>query len=514
MRSTALRALVVSIVAAAFLGAGPQAGAAGVLTAQPPMIVLAAGAPAGSSVLAIINSGESIGDFMFSGVPDGIGLMPGEEAGTVDVFVNHEESHVPFQGLADFQDSSVSELTLDTATGGVLDASVAIDPSLGYLRFCSATMAGPNEGLDRYLFFTNEETNDIVPVPAGAPYGADPGTAPNRQGGYSVVLDPATGESHLIASAGRANKENDVVIPGGWDQIAVLTDDDTFFTPPFPDWSQLFLYLADDEDQLLSDHGSLWAFQVTRDEDGKVDPADPFNGANDYGDIVAGDHWAGRFIRVPSMIARGQTAATPQDALEDWANANNVFQFIRTEDIAYDVNHPRVVYLADTGDRRMIPDAATGRLTRGSSSTVGSYPNGRIYRLEFAADNPRRVVDFSILLNADAGGLNNVNAMHQPDNLGTSAHSLMVQEDTAQAPGSRVWRYDFATQTLTVVATVNNGTVNESSGIVDASAFFGAGAWLLNVQGHDVNVESEPGPPGVTLKRESGQLLLLRLPGS
>ena len=92
---------------------------------------------------------------------------------------------------------------------------------------------------------------------------------------------------------GRHNHENDMVIPGGWEQIAVLSGDDTFFTPPFPDWSQLYLYLADNEDAIAADQGSLWAFRVTGTDEGKVDEADPFNGANDYGEIQTGDVVAG-----------------------------------------------------------------------------------------------------------------------------------------------------------------------------------------------------------------------------
>ncbi|MGH2489074.1 MAG: hypothetical protein ACRDFR_05605, partial [Candidatus Limnocylindria bacterium] len=64
----------------------------GFLTAQPPMLTLSPSVPAGSSVLPIINSGEMLGTFTFEGIPDGIGAMPGATVGTVDVFVNHEQS--------------------------------------------------------------------------------------------------------------------------------------------------------------------------------------------------------------------------------------------------------------------------------------------------------------------------------------------------------------------------------------------------------------------------------------
>lgn len=502
---------LVSAVALA-VAVGPVASAdPGYLTSEPAMIALDPSAPGGSSVLPIVNSGETVDGVLFEGIPDGIGVMPGG-AGTAEVFVSHEQSRVPFRNEADLEDASVTKLTLNTTTGGVLAAEVAIPSSDGFIRFCSSFMAGPNEGFGTYTFFANEESNDVIPVPPGAPYGPDPSVAPDRQAGYAVALNAETGEYAPIAGMGRHNHENSIVVPGGWDQIAVLSGDDTFNAPS----SQLYLYLADTEEDLWADHGTLWAFQVTRTDGGRVAPRDPFNGANDYGDIQSGDDWQGRFIQVPRRIARGLTAERPQDALENWSNANNVFQFIRIEDTAYDVSEPNVVYLADTGEARALPSAETGRLFRAPSGTPGPYPNGRIFRMEFDPGNPRKVSSFSILLNADTGGpgLPSTAPMHQPDNMDTSANSLMVQEDSGQAPPSRVWRYDFASETWSVVASVLD-QAHESSGIVDVSAWFGAGTWLLDVQGHGDNVDEDTTTvPGTKLKRESGQLLLMTIPGS
>jgi hypothetical protein len=60
----------------------------------------------------------------------------------------------------------------------------------------------------------------------------------------------------------------------------------------------------------------------------------------------------------------------------------------------------------------------------------------------------------------------------------------------------------------------------ESSGIVDASALFGKGAFLINVQAHTLWLDSRPGEdnngdgkPDFLYKREGGQLLLIRIPG-
>jgi hypothetical protein len=60
----------------------------------------------------------------------------------------------------------------------------------------------------------------------------------------------------------------------------------------------------------------------------------------------------------------------------------------------------------------------------------------------------------------------------------------------------------------------------ETSGIVDASAVFGRGAFLIDVQAHTLWIEKAPGDdnngdgqPDFTYKREGGQLALIRIPG-
>jgi hypothetical protein len=51
----------------------------------------------------------------------------------------------------------------------------------------------------------------------------------------------------------------------------------------------------------------------------------------------------------------------------------------------------------------------------------------------------------------------------------------------------------------------------ESSGIVDASKFFGKGAFLVDIQAGTLIVEEEVRGT-LTYQREGGQLLLFRLP--
>jgi hypothetical protein len=491
--------------------------------------VAPSGAVAGMVFKALINSGESAFGTLFEGIPDGIGAAPAGghhwhgwgwwRPRYVDLYVTHEQSRVPFSGFADYQDSSVSRVRVDTRTMRIVDLDVALSPDEGFIRFCSAFMAGPEHGFKHYTFLANEESNDPLNVPAGAEYGSDPayGGQNIRQAGFSVALDTKTGHISVLEGAGRHNHENQVIVPGRWWRgIFALSGDDTFTspsTPERPNLSQLYAYTASDAKDFMRDDGKLWAFRVTGTQDGPVDKEDPFNGANDYFDIAVGDDFRGEFIKVPEDIARGDTADLPQDALEDWSNANNVFQFIRVEDIAYDPDHPRTVYFADTGNSRLI-DPGTGRLYRAPSGTPGTLTSlGRIYKMELNRWNPRKVDSFSVVTESETIG------MRAPDNLDVGRRSLMVQEDASDA---KIWQMDLATGAWTHIATATQPTA-ETSGIVDVSRWFGRGWWAIDVQSH-VNTSETPGQvytgPGpsngvtFTARREDGQLLLMYVPGS
>jgi hypothetical protein len=481
----------------------------------------------GVTFKALINSGEQpFGADVFEGIPDGIGVVPGPGPNPkyVDLYVTHEQSHVPF-GLtpttvyADYQDSSVSRVRVDLATKSIteLDES-ALPASAGFIRFCSAFMAGPEQGFPRYTFLVNEESNDILPVPAGAPYSSDPSADPKRQAGYSAYLDTLTGHYGILAGAGRHNHENQVVVPGWKSGIVSLSGDDTFTStssPTRPNLSQLYMYSAKNATKFLKDDGTLMAFRVTATDAGPVDAADPLNNANDFFEITSGDTWSGEFIPVPPDVARGTTSDLPQDALEDWSNAHNVFQFIRVEDIAYDPDSPRVVYFADTGNSRLLEDS-NGHLYRAPSGTAGTLASaGRIFKMVLNASDPTKVDEFSVVVDASTLGMRN------PDNVAISHNSLMVQEDTSNA---KIWMQSLSSGDWTLLASAVQPEA-ETSGITDVSRWFGAGWWALDVQSHvnesliDVyhTWSDGPIPPGgdqYRFHREDGQLLLMYVPES
>jgi hypothetical protein len=515
-------ALVTTLAGSAAAAPGGQ-GNAGFKTSIEAMLMPGAQAPEGVVIEPLLTVGDTSKGFTFDSIPDGISFVR-HGRGTVDLYVNHETSLVPFPGtLTDFSNSHVDKLRLNAHSAGLLAGSDAIPSDANYQRFCSNFLAGPEQGFDRQILFTNEEATDTVnrqglAWPAPSSFGSQP-----EQAGVVVALDIKTGEFRTIYGMGRHNHENSVAIPG-YDELVVLSGDDTFTAPA----SQMYSYIAADTDAVWDDEGALYAFKSN----------DPLT--NDYGDLTVGESVAGTFILVPEAIAKGDQAG-----LENWSNEEDVFQFIRVEDIAYDRTDPRIVYFADTGEPRAsnATSAGPGRLTREGSAFRGPYMNGRIFKMVLNSENPRQVDSLSVLIDADLLGYNNPLALHQPDNVETTANSILIQEDPGghnqfalddpNGVGARVWRYDLSSGTLEAVLEVDQSLDNrdgydngpalarnggwESSGIIDASSIWGPGWFLVDIQAGTLILESEDGLLGdrpVTFEREGGQLLRVKIPGA
>ena len=496
----------------------------------------------GSTVKPIISVGDTLGSgYMFEALPDGISLGKVNGKGTVDVYVNHESSLVPFPATRqDATNSLLSKLRLHQKSAGVLKGSYAIPSSAGYQRFCSNFAVGKAQGFERDLILTNEEARDIVLRQADSWH--QPSVAlsePNaEQAGVAVAYDVKSGAYKSIYSMGRSNHENEVAVPG-YGHPVVFTGDDTFDAPS----SQLYMLNAASGAAFWNDQGTLHVFVSDN-------PA-----INDYGDLTtASPSVTGHFVPVPEAIAKGKvngheaTSADfgypappsaaipngPQWVLEYWSqNVAHAFQFIRIEDLAYDRTNGKVLYFADTGEPRAKPDATTGVLKRDTTGG-GPYMNGRLYKLALNAGDPAQTATLSILpgANFDDNGYNSAASPHQPDNVETTKTGIYFTEDPgshnsqpgfAGATNARVWKYDLTAHTVTVVAevdqlTAQSGITNkgawESSGIVDVSRVFGPGSFLIDVQAHGWDMDAGTGndAPAVP-KRERGQLLLLKVQG-
>ncbi|MDP9482901.1 MAG: PhoX family protein [Chloroflexota bacterium] len=481
----------------------------------------------GTTVTPLMTVGDTLASgYRFEAIPDGIAVNP-RGHGRLDLYINHETSTVPFpydpvaptklNSMNDFDNAQLSRLVLSQGSGRILSGKLVIKSSENYQRFCSNFLATKAQGFERDILFTNEETPDFV-YRTGRAWPTVAGDPAAQQAGLVVAYDVKTGARKPILGMGRLNHENTVAIPG-YRKVVLLTGDDTFTTNPAQ--SQVYAYMADDARAVWRDKGSLYGF--------KADNA----AVNDYYDFAPGSTMSvsGTFVKIPRAAAVGN-----QTALENASDAAGVFQFVRIEDIAYDRNHPNIVYLADSG-------RASASVDNGSAST-----NGRIWKMVLDKHNPGKVRSLSILIDGDTAGLGVAAVMHQPDNLETTKRSLLITEDPSSAnqfavddpngTPARIWRYDFKSKSLTVVAklvhTEDEGLTDkdpatskgrwgswEASGIVDVSKWFGRGTFLVDVQAHSLFVEIGDGPdliaptgPDWLRKREGGQLLLIRIPGA
>ena len=548
----------------------------GFKTAAPSMLI---GVAPGSTTEAIISTGDMVGGYRFESIPDGIALQR-HDNNRVEAYINHETSLVPFPFPAqtppppappteanaqnDFENAQVSLLTLNRATAGVLDGRLVVTSAENYQRFCSSFLATKAAGFNRPILLTNEEGIDWVKR-SGKPWPTTIGAADSRQIGVVVAVDARTGKSNPIWGMGRHNHENSLAVPG-YGHPVVLSGDDSFVNNPAQ--SQVYSYIADSANDVMNDRGELYAF------------VSDVPGKDDYFDFAPGDPTSihGHFELVPKDIATGRRpdgtdlmsgdksypppplagwqrdAATgapidgPQWVLEHWGDEHTedepAFQFVRIEDMAYDrrPGMQNVVYLVDSG-----------RGTAGASEP-GRSTNGRVWKMVLDKNDPKKVISLSIFIEGDDQPVKTPTEIHQPDNIESTPQGLLITEDPgssqqfqptdAGATTARLMRYTFATGLIDVAARVdqsldeNTGSTGvpsdkdaapagllgawESSGVIDASPYFGLGAFLVTVQASTYWIEKALttnddfppfGMPDYTHKRNGGQLVLLRLPG-
>jgi len=206
------------------------------------------------------------------------------------------------------------------------------------------------------------------------------------------------------------------------------------------------------------------------------------------------------------------------------------------------------VYIVDSGRGRRATDLP-------QNDTPFRSTNGRVWKMVLDPNDPTKVTSMSILVEGDDSELKVFNEVHQPDNIETTQTGILLTEDPgssnqfvaadqglSNATTARLWYVPFSGASPQIVVKIDqtsdgdagydvdgrpdgNWGAWETTGIVDASAAFGPGAFLINVQAHTLWVERAvgpdtfigndvvPGDPDFTYKREGGQLLLIRIPG-
>ncbi|MGH7519928.1 MAG: alkaline phosphatase PhoX [Gemmatimonadales bacterium] len=423
-----------------------------------------------ASVTPIITTGDGVGSagYVFAPIPDGLGAYG--EGQDVIVYANHELGSGGVRrtdGSQAYQFARVSRLVIDPQTLAVKEATYVLNGSEQYQRLCSAAFIGGEEGFPSGYFFTGEENTG----------GAHDGIQ------LAIGRD---GVRHELPWLGRFSHENQIAIPGFQEKVVMAGFDDA------RGQSELYLYVANSEAEVLNGAGQLYVFKS-----GDVAGS---------GFLSEGQTISGEFVAVQNA------GALSSSQLQSAVNALGAFPFVRLEDGDYDHRRGQssknpAIYFVDTGAPTVLCNGAP-------CDAFGS-----IYRMEFDRNSPTGNARLTLLQRSRGPAVE----WASPDNIASGKTSLMVQEDPAHPAFARAQRiYNFRTNSAggfvdrgqAVVETDNaaclepTGNCWETSGIIDVSAWFGAGAWLFDVQAHSLPVPSQ------SLVNEGGQLLLLRLPGS
>jgi hypothetical protein len=455
--------------------------------------------------------GASGQQYRMVGIPDGLGAHPNGD-GTRTLYMNHELTFTAFSepvvGGPKNRGAIVSQWTLDE-DGDPIAGRRAYDqiftedefegpaPVVGneaqmprqFARFCSGFLAGPTHGFDRRIYLTNEEDATANTF--------------DGKGGLSVAI--FDNELHTLPALGRSSKENSVVQPGRGTRTVIFPMEDG---PATLD-NQLYMYVGKKDRSAGASvlernglvDGRLYAFR-------SLDPARNSERTFTSGSVV------GEWVEIPG--ADEMTAAE----LEAASDAAGAMTFVRPEDAAFNPRNRHELFFDTTGSS--------------SDADEGVNELGRLYSLRLHPGNPLKPARLSIVYNADAVVAAGGDIALSPDNMDASRRYLMINEDgttesravmAAKGRDGSIWRFDLVKRpvhavgvdpaTATRVAQLDppgrDGVpvgpgVWETSGIIDASALFGADSWLSDVQAHPPTTA----PIGPTVTVEDGQLFLMR----
>jgi Bacterial protein of unknown function (DUF839) len=450
-------------------------------------------------------------EYRMVGIPDGLGAHPNGD-GKSTLYMNHELGFAaqsePVVGGAKNRGAIVSQWILDEdgvpiAGRRAYDSIYEEDSFLGpapevgneaemprqFARFCSGTLAGPENGFDRWIYLTNEES--------------DGASTFDGRGGVSVAI--FDDELHTLPRLGRFSKENTVVQPGHGTRTVIFSLEDG---PATLD-NQLYMYVGTKDWSAGAsalarnglDNGKLYVFR-------SLDPARSSERTLTSASV------RGEWVEI-------EDADTLTDGeLEAASDAVGAMTFVRPEDGAFNPNNPNEFFFDTTGSS--------------SGADDGVNELGRLYSIRLRPGDPLQPATLTVVYNADAIAASGGDIAISPDNIGTSGRYLMINEDgttesrlvmaSKERDGS-VWRFDLVkgpvgalgidVSTATRVAELDppgcdgvpvGAGVWETSGIIDASALFGSDTWLSDVQAHAPTAA----PGGSTVTVEDGQLFLMR----
>lgn len=486
-------------------------------------------------------NGYTGSEYAFAGIPDAMGIYKDRVSGQNILFVAHElpsgTQTTPLPGQATFRGAFVSRFDL-ASNGNIISAGPAHkelflgntfqanEPPRGasgpsFTRFCSGSFAGPEHGMDRPMFITNEESGSGNYDAAGS---------------QSVMV--VDGKMHTLPDLGRVVRETTSVQPRRDAKTVVISSEDGG-SP-----SYLYMYVGTKERRSAS------VLDKNGFTGGKIYVLAGRDQQDNEGTFSSGS-LPTKWVEIPN--AKNLDASQLGAA----ANSAGAFGFVRVEDIEFDPTAPtRSLFVGVTG---------------------GSGPNrlGRLYEVTMNPVNPIANGSLNVVYNADniitpggsytgvigamgAGGSMGeyvrvagdidagVDFAVSVDNIAISKDFIMVQEDTNSpanevyakyARNSGLWSLDRNNgNSAKLESTFNYAAIEsrdglafqftagrfESAGIIASDAIFGPGSFVVNVQGHTqstsgrTNALSDDGVTPLTGAQfrsryaEDGQVMIMR----
>jgi hypothetical protein len=455
----------------------------------------------GVELRSILTVGDSVGSYRMVGIPDGLGafrshgneftlLMNHELGGTAGIVRAHgskgafvsqwtiDRKSLKVLSGQDFTQSPSDVYTWDAATNAYLQGTTV------WQRFCSGDLAADGaffakgKGTKERIYLNGEESTTTV------------GTAPNV-----VVVDQGrpwariatgryAGETWQLPRLGKMAYENVVASPYPQEKtIVVLLDDSALSTAPVINPSvpsEVYVYIGNKEKdghpivQAGLTNGNFYGVKIT------VNGAPVTEESNDFGlgTVASGFIGRGRF----SLHNLGDVSAMNAVQIEQASIAAGIGRLQRVEDGAWD---PRKQHAND------FYFVTTASLTA----------NCRLWRLRFDdIERPEQGGEIEILLRGGEG-------QGMLDNVTIDQHGrILMDEDPGNAGRvAKIWLYSIDSREFIQVAehnpkffdpTILNNSAfitqdEESSGIIDAEDILGKGWFLLDVQAHKANPDTE-----------------------
>ena len=350
--------------------------------------------------------------YQMVGIPDGLGAhkSPG---GTITLFMNHEllqgALSRPVIGEPLNRGAIISKLTLDK-DGKVLHAERAYDQAFlgetlvgdaatvanttpAFVRFCSGSLAGVNEGFDRWIYLTNEESSGSATF--------------DGMGGLTVAI--IDNKAFGLPDLGRFPWEQTMAKPHPkGNQVVILgTEDGAANMDAASANSNLYMYVGTKD---MSPGASVLARNgLVGGKTYVLAPVDPTKGSEA---VFKTGTLAVKWVEIPNVAAKTDVQ------LEAASDAAGAFRFARPEDSDWNNKNDDQLIFVTTGESRVADGAVTNdnRL-------------GRIYELDFDKNDVTKNATLKVAVSADdviaAGG----DTAISPDNIDTSNDFLMVNED-------------------------------------------------------------------------------------